>query len=75
MLSVVLTAMMLSSSPQASAPAPTALAFKAEKKICKRVGQIGSRINSGKVCLTRAEWEKLGDENRKEFEDKGSTGR
>ncbi len=74
MLSVALTAMMLSASPQA-APAPTAYAVKSEKKICKRVGQIGSRINSGKVCLTRAEWERIAQENRKEWEDKGSTGR
>ncbi len=75
MLSVALTAMMLSASPQEAAPAPTAYAVKSEKKICKRVGQIGSRINSGKVCLTRAEWERIAQENRKEWEDKGSTGR
>ena len=71
MLSVALTAMMLSAAP----PAPEVYAQKPEKKICKRVGQIGSRINSGKICLTRAEWEKIGDDNRKEFDDKGSTGR
>lgn len=72
MLSVSLTALMLS----AAAPPPAAVyAQKTEKKICKRVGQVGSRISAGKVCLTRAEWERIGDENRKEMDDKGSTGR
>lgn len=75
MLSVVLSAMLLSSASAAPASAPATYAAKAEKKICKRVGQIGSRINSGKVCLSRAEWERISRENRKEWEDKGSSGR
>lgn len=73
MLSIVLSAMMLSPSPAVSAP--VAYSAQAEKKVCKRVGQVGSRISSGKVCLSRAEWERISRDNRKEWEDKGSSGR
>lgn len=41
-----------------------AAADAASKKICRTSAPTGSRIPTRKICLTKAEWDRLGDEAR-----------
>ena len=46
--------------PQASTYAPeggTTTAGPSEEVICKDIKQLGSRLQSNRVCMTRADWE------------------
>ena len=43
------------------APATTASDAKAEKKTCRRFDDTTSRMNSTKLCLTKAQWKKFED--------------
>ena len=53
---------------QAAAPAPAATAKPAAQKMrCQLVYQARSRIPD-KLCLTQAEWDKIADANRDDWE-------
>ncbi|MBP7334658.1 hypothetical protein [Niveispirillum sp.] len=76
LLSATLLAMPLAVSGQAQAQqdtkdAPAAggvAASAAEKQICKKDKEIGSRLASKKVCRTKAEWDEFYRQQRAETE-------
>jgi urate oxidase len=45
-----------------TAPQKTAATEQAEKKICKKTVDTGSFIKGKKVCLTRAQWNRVAEE-------------
>lgn len=65
----------------ASAPAAAARPLKSaeatKKMICRRVPKTGSNVSTERVCMTRHEWDRAGDEVREEWQEwqgrKGST--
>lgn len=48
----------------AGAPAATSTPAAAEKKICRSRAETGSFVRKNKTCLTRAEWQRVEEENR-----------
>ena len=48
-------------SAEPAAPVAAEAAAK-PKKICRRLGGTGSRLDTGKVCKTAAEWKRFDDE-------------
>ena len=53
---LVLAAMAFTSAAQA-APAPSAKNSDPNEVVCERIGTIGTRLATKKVCATRAEWD------------------
>lgn len=66
MAAIALAALAAPAAAQQAAP-------EKEKKVCKSVREIGSRIASERVCRTRAEWDQIARETRKELQDYGRT--
>jgi predicted secreted protein len=55
--------------PPASAPAATqADSYDPNEMICRRVQALGSRLNAGRVCMTRQQWEQRRQADREDAE-------
>jgi hypothetical protein len=65
-----LSAPLLADSGASSAPAPTTKSDAGDpnKVICRRIETIGTRLDSKRVCRTRAEWEAEQQANRQDLE-------
>lgn len=68
---LVLIALMAAIGPSLAVAAPAASAepavkpaFDDEKLICRKQVETGSLVRGKRVCMTRAEWAKLGDAAR-----------
>ena len=53
---LALTSPVLAENP-APAPVPATNAPKAEKMICEDIQELGSRLNSHRVCMTKSQWQ------------------
>ena len=53
---VVLTLLLAAAAPEGAPPA--------DRPICRRISNQGSRAQSAIVCMTQARWDRLGDESR-----------
>jgi hypothetical protein len=75
-LTLALPAPLLAQSADTAAPAatpspaatPDATKDDADKLICKREKTLGSRIATGKTCLTRREWQARANAAREQME-------
>ncbi len=63
-LTIVSAALLSSATPVVA----TATEASAEKRICKREKQIGSMVRVKKTCRTKAEWDGLAAESRREVD-------
>lgn len=48
---------------QGNGSAGASAAEKGDRKICKRFDNSASRMRSEKLCLTKSQWKKFGDQN------------
>lgn len=67
--SLVLALVLAADAPATSAPvevqpAATPSAPAAEKQICRRVPELGSRIRAQRVCMTSKQWDEQRQQNR-----------
>jgi hypothetical protein len=53
----------------ALAEGTTADQAKAEKKVCRSERVTGSLARVNKICMTQAEWDRLGRETKKDLDD------
>ena len=56
--------------PQPTAgPTPAAQASTADRIICRRVEEIGTRLGGKRVCMTQQQWEEQRRRDREDVED------
>ena len=49
-------------------PAPSAADSRPDRMICERVEELGSRLNSHRVCMLRSQWQEQRRENKMQID-------
>jgi len=57
-------AAVLLTAAQAPAPSATKPAVDPEKKICKTIKEVGTRLGGTRECKTKEEWERIASEQQ-----------
>jgi hypothetical protein len=62
---ILLTGALLAAQAPSVEPAPPAAASTDERRICRTIRQVGSRLGSRRICGTQAEWDNADSEARR----------